>query len=261
MFEAQKIAKKVLIIDDDPGIIKMLEGGLNTIGYRVVSAVDPQDGLEKARQLKPDLIILDVIFPEMSGYDVIEILKKNSETKGIPIIMLTIKGSEEDIQKGLDLGAEDYVTKPVYMELFLKRVQNLSGYPLLETERAFEGRPKIFVIDDEAEMARLLKIELELEGYDVTLAFDGKSGLEGIKQLRPDLVLLDVMMPDMSGYEVLRVLKGDPLTNQIAVVLLTAKGLEKDILKGISLGAADYIPKPFHPGLLIKRIKTILVKP
>ncbi|MFA5089181.1 MAG: response regulator [Candidatus Omnitrophota bacterium] len=117
---------------------------------------------------------------------------------------------------------------------------------------------KIVFIDDEKDMVRLLQIELETEGYEVKSAFDGKSGLELIRGSIPDLVLLDVMMPDMSGYEVLKALRDDPLTRSLPVIMLTAKGLENEIQKGLDLGADEYIPKPFHPGLLIKRIQTLL---
>ncbi len=121
-------------------------------------------------------------------------------------------------------------------------------------------KKRIVIIDDEKDMVRLLQIELESEGYEVNPAFDAKSGLESIRQTRPDLVLLDVMLPDISGYEVLRSLKQDPLTKAIPVMMLTAKGLEREIQKGLDLGADEYISKPFNAALLIKRIATVLSK-
>ena len=116
----------------------------------------------------------------------------------------------------------------------------------------------IVVIDDEESMGRLLKIELASEGYNVTLAYDGKVGLQLVKDVKPDLVVLDVMMPEVSGFDVLRKIKQNPETKQIPVIILTAKGLEQDIQKGLDLGANDYITKPFHSALLIKRIKNCL---
>ncbi len=117
---------------------------------------------------------------------------------------------------------------------------------------------KIVVVDDEREMTQLLKIELESEGYNVSACHDGAAGLDLIRQNKPDLVMLDVMMPKMDGYEVLKILKKDPLTNNIPIIMLTAKGLEDEIQKGLDLDADDYISKPFHSGLLLKRIKSIL---
>jgi DNA-binding response OmpR family regulator len=119
---------------------------------------------------------------------------------------------------------------------------------------------KILIIDDELEMAQLLKIELETEGYSVMMAHDGVSGLELIKNEKPHLVLLDIMMPGLDGYEVLRQLRADALIKDVTVLLLTAKGLDEEIKKGLDLGADDYILKPFHAGLLIKKIERILKK-
>lgn len=117
---------------------------------------------------------------------------------------------------------------------------------------------KILVIDDERVMTQLLKVELEKEGYKVSVAYDGKSGLEKIKIDSPDLVILDVIMPTLDGYRVLKILKEDPATKNIPVIMLTVKGFDEEIQKGLDLGADEYMPKPFHPGLLIKRIKNII---
>ncbi len=117
---------------------------------------------------------------------------------------------------------------------------------------------KILVIEDEQEMAALLKIELETEGYEVVLAFDGRSGLGSARDMRPDLIVLDVMLPVLDGYQVLEVLKKDRDLKHVPVIMLTAKGLEEEIQKGLNLGVNDYVSKPFHAGLLIKRIHNFL---
>lgn len=247
--------QSILIIDDDPGIVKVLEQGLITRGCRVLTAFDFEQGLKKAREFKPDLIILDVILPDENGFTGMKILKDDPQTTSIPVMMLTVKISDEDIQRGLDLGVEDYLTKPVHLEMFLKRIRNFFSPSAGHREKE-PGR--IMIVEDEEEMAQLLKIEMECEGYEVRLAHNGKTGLEQIPEFMPDLVLLDAMIPDMSGYEVLKILKKDPQTSNTAVFMLTAKGLEGDIQKGIALGADDYISKPFHAGLLIKRIKNHL---
>jgi DNA-binding response OmpR family regulator len=117
---------------------------------------------------------------------------------------------------------------------------------------------KIAIIDDEEEMVQLLTVELESEGYQVVSATDGRAGLGMIKRERPDLIILDVMMPDVSGYEVIKALKQDGSLKNIPIIMLTAKSLDEDIQKGLDLGAQDYVTKPFHAGLLMKRIATVL---
>lgn len=118
----------------------------------------------------------------------------------------------------------------------------------------------IAIVDDERVSTQLLGTELKKEGYEVFTAANGKEGLELIKKINPHLVILDVVMPVMDGYQVLKILKEDDSTKEIPVVMLTAKALEEDIQKGFSLGAVDYITKPFYTKLLIKRMKQFFKK-
>ncbi len=117
---------------------------------------------------------------------------------------------------------------------------------------------KIAIIDDEEAMVQLLFLELESEGYDVLTAGNGVSGLKLIRDKQPDLVLLDIMMPGLNGYEVIKNVKEDPALRDIPIIMLTARSQDEDIQKGLDLGADDYVTKPFHAGLLVKRIGTLL---
>lgn len=119
---------------------------------------------------------------------------------------------------------------------------------------------KIVLAEDEPQIARLIEFKLKKEGYQVTWKENGEEALKAIKADKPDLILLDVMMPVMDGYEVLRRLKEDENLKSIPVVMLTARAQERDVVKGIDLGAEDYITKPFHPAELLARVKRILGK-
>ncbi len=120
---------------------------------------------------------------------------------------------------------------------------------------------KIVLAEDEPQIARLIEFKLKKEGYEVTWTENGEEALKAIKADKPDLILLDVMMPVMDGYEVLRRLKENESLRSIPVVMLTARAQEKDVVKGIDMGAEDYITKPFHPAELLARVKRILGKP
>lgn len=120
---------------------------------------------------------------------------------------------------------------------------------------------KIVLAEDEPQIARLIEFKLKKEGYSVTWKENGEEALKAIKADKPDLILLDIMMPVMDGYEVLRRLKEDENLKSIPVVMLTARAQEKDVVKGINMGAEDYITKPFHPAELLARVKRILGKP
>ena len=120
---------------------------------------------------------------------------------------------------------------------------------------------KIVLAEDEPQIARLIEFKLKKEGYDVTWRENGEEALKAIKADKPDLILLDIMMPVMDGYEVLRRLKEDENLGDIPVIMLTARAQEKDVVKGIDMGAEDYITKPFQPAELLARVKRILGKP
>ena len=119
---------------------------------------------------------------------------------------------------------------------------------------------KIVLAEDDAHIARLIIFKLEREGYELLWAQDGEEALETIKKNKPDLILLDIMMPVMDGYEVLKKLKEDENLKSIPVIMLTAKGQEQDVIKGFEYGVEDYIIKPFRPAELAARIKKALGK-
>lgn len=121
-------------------------------------------------------------------------------------------------------------------------------------------RYRIVLAEDEPQIARLTTFKLEKEGYEVIWEKDGGAALESVKVNHPDVVILDVMMPVMDGYQVLKKIKEDENLKNIPVIMLTAKGQERDILKGLDLGSEDYLVKPFHPAELAARIKKIVEK-
>jgi DNA-binding response OmpR family regulator len=116
---------KILVVDDEPNIVMVLEARLKANGYEVISAEDGQAGLEKAQKEKPDLIILDVMLPKLEGYKVCGFLKRDMRYSRIPIIMFTAKAQEEDIQMGKDMGADAYLVKPFKPEVLLAKIQEL----------------------------------------------------------------------------------------------------------------------------------------
>lgn len=117
---------------------------------------------------------------------------------------------------------------------------------------------KIVIADDEEHLGYMVKFKLEKEGFDVIWKMDGRQALKAVQEERPELVLLDVMMPGLTGFEVLEAIKADPELKDTPVIMLTARGQEADTVKGLDLGAADYIVKPFRPAELVARIKRYL---
>jgi two-component system alkaline phosphatase synthesis response regulator PhoP len=120
------------------------------------------------------------------------------------------------------------------------------------------AKKKILVVDDEEDILELVRYNLAREGYKILCASSGEDGLKAAKSEKPNLIVLDLMLPGIDGLDVTRRLKGDPATRKIPIVMLTAKGEESDIVTGLELGAEDYITKPFSPRVLVARIKAAL---
>jgi len=121
-----------------------------------------------------------------------------------------------------------------------------------------KNKKRIHVIEDEEDISKLIQYNLSLEGFEVICSYSGEEGLKSIEQFKGDLVLLDLMLPGIDGLQLCRKLKENPNTSNIPVVMVTASGEEEDIVKGLELGAEDYITKPFSPKVLIARVKTVL---
>ena len=117
--------RRILVVDDEPSIAKIVKKQLEVAGYEVLVAVDGQDGLDKARQERPDMMVLDVMLPKMNGFEVCATLKQDPQYRQIPILMLTAKAQRQDYQQGLQQGAEAYLTKPFKLEELLSKVQAL----------------------------------------------------------------------------------------------------------------------------------------
>ncbi len=118
--------------------------------------------------------------------------------------------------------------------------------------------PSILMIDDDPDICEIVKVNLEGAGYDVSLASDGAAGLVQAFELQPDLIILDVLMPELDGWEVLDRLTKDPRTAACPVIMLTCKGDDQDVLRGLSTGAVEYVTKPFYPENLVASVKILL---
>jgi CheY-like chemotaxis protein len=215
-------ARTVLVIDDDEDARDLMRRFLAREGFDVVTAADGEEGLRLARQVKPDVITLDVIMPRMNGWAVLEALRADAALAAIPVVMLSILDEQD---KGFALGAADYLTKPFNREQ-LRAV-------LSRHRRTGGGR--VLVVEDDAATRSLLHDMLAREGCTVDIAEDGIAALARITAEAPDLVLLDLMMPRMDGFEFVEALRAMPDRAAIPIVVLTAKDLteaERSRLRG-----------------------------
>jgi signal transduction histidine kinase/DNA-binding response OmpR family regulator/HAMP domain-containing protein len=216
----------ILIVDDESATRDALTAALATAGYRVVTAAGGKEGLRLARDEKPEAIILDVIMPDLDGWSVLSTLKQDAELCDIPVVLVTVLGDRE---MGLALGAAEHLTKPVDATE-LKRV--------LARVVGTDGATDVLVVDDDAGTREMLRRVLTREGWTVREAENGAVGLGEVMRSRPAVVLLDLMMPQMDGFEMLTVLRQNEATRDLPVVIVTSKDLtraERERLAGEAL--------------------------
>ncbi len=203
----------VLAIDDDPAVHEMLTKYLEKEGFEVVSALNGEEGLRLAKEVKPVVITLDIIMPGMDGWAVLGALKADPETTSTPVVLITI---EENRNLGFTLGASDYLVKPI------------SHVQLFDTLRKYKhGRVagRVLVVEDEKATRDLMVRFIRKEGWDVVEAGNGREALDRIAQRKPNLIFLDLMMPVMDGFEFIKELRAHREHYSIPVVVVTAKDL------------------------------------
>jgi signal transduction histidine kinase/CheY-like chemotaxis protein len=214
----------VVIVEDDRRSRELFELYLERTGVEVVLACDGQEGLEIVRRLHPAAVVLDLYLPKLDGWDVLALLKADPSTSAIPVIIVSMV---DERGKGFALGAADYLVKPVGREQVLTALNRAVALPGL--------RPTAVAIDDDAKALELVTAVLEPEGWTVLRAASGEDGVALTRSRRPSVVLVDLVMPGMDGFDVVAQLRGDPETAAIPIVILTAKALtweDKERLRG-----------------------------
>jgi signal transduction histidine kinase/DNA-binding response OmpR family regulator len=205
--------RTVLVIDDEPTVHDLIKRFLRREGVHVASASSGEEGLRLAKTLRPTLIILDVLMPGMDGWTVLSALKADAALIDIPVMMLTIV---DHANKGFTLGASEYLTKPIDWHRLAV---------LLRKYRCLHPPCQLLLVEDDADMRRTLRQTLEHQGWAVTEAPNGCVALDRITAHRPDLILLDLIMPEMDGFAFIEALRQEEHWRSIPVVVLTAMDL------------------------------------
>ena len=205
----------VLVIDDDPVAHELMRRFLDKQGLHMVGAASGEEGLRLARELRPAVIMLDVLMPEMDGWAVLTALKADPELAPIPVIMATIL---DDKNMGFALGVTDYLTKPIDRARLTQ---------LLQKYRCAHPPCPVLLVEDNAELRALMRRMLEQEGWVVAEAENGRVALDRVAENRPELIVLDLMMPEMDGFTFIEALRQHEAWRAIPIVVVTAKDLSR----------------------------------
>jgi CheY-like chemotaxis protein len=230
-------SRDILVIEDDPSAVRLLREYLEPLGYSLRCAADGEQGLAMAAEQRPLAVLLDVLVPRVDGWEVLRRLKGDPNLRDVPVVMVTIVDERE---VGLALGAVDYLVKPVQRDALLACLDRL-GLRASATGRA----PRILAVDDEPGALRLVEGYLAGTGYELLQASSGREAIDLVQDHDVDLVICDLIMPDIDGFGVVARLKADARTAPIPILICTAHDLssaEKARLHGQILGIVSKGP-------------------
>ncbi|HKS23846.1 MAG TPA: response regulator [Thermoanaerobaculia bacterium] len=226
----QQVTERVLVIEDDAHAFELISSALGSAGFLAVRARHGDEALKIARESRPIAVTLDLVLPGLDGWEVLKRLKNDPLTRDIPVVIISMI---ENRELGVALGADDYFVKPVDRERLLDRIRQLTR----------NSRPRLLLIDDDQAVHSLLDEQLARLGYTIESAFTGESGVQAAKESTPDVIILDLMMPGMSGFEVAGALKESPETANIPIVVLTSKEISADDRRELQSKVTSFVQK------------------
>jgi two-component system, chemotaxis family, response regulator PixG len=274
-----QLSPLIACIDDSIAVYKNLEKIIDEYGYRSFGVQNPLKIITSLIKNKPDLIFLDLVMPVTNGYEVCEQIRKTPSLANIPIIILTGNDGLIDRVRTKFVGANGFLGKPIHapsvIKMIEKYIENKQSHPTASDLKKSEqlsidaaqvvqqhqlevlnsiGK-RVLVVDDDRNIREVVSMCLhKLKGWDVLTAASGQEGLNGVQLNNPDVIILDVMMPEMDGLAFLRQLRSNHNTKSIPVILLTANRYLPDKALLTELGVVDVISKPFLPVNLVRQI-------
>jgi DNA-binding response OmpR family regulator len=266
---------KILIIEDEASLVDLLVAKLRKENYEVESCGDGESGYAKVKEWAPDLILLDIVMPKMDGYEVLE--KLNSDGNKTPVIIISNSGQPVEIEKTKRLGAVDHLIKtefnPVDVIAKIKNFFDHKDQPKVAASEEYlqpkEGdgvqklNIKVLLVEDDAFLREICSKKLVKEGFTVYEALDGEQALNSVGKVIPDIILLDIILPAIDGFQILHQIRENP-NKKVAtapVIMLSNLGQDDDIKKAMEMGANDYLVKAhFTTEEIVEKIKKTLGK-
>jgi DNA-binding response OmpR family regulator len=251
--------RKILIVEDEPFLTEMYKVKFEAIGYEVLTADNGERGLAAMRQHKPDIVLLDIIMPVMDGYTVLKAVRQDPDLKHQLIVIFSNLGQEEEVTKGLQLGADDYLVK-----------SNLTPSELLQKVEAVLARGRsdkaetvqpirVLLIEDTRDIIDVYSQRFKQEGFAFQVAENGAWGLKVAQTDAFDIIVLDLAMPSLNGLEALKTLRATPKLASVPVIVLSNTAEPHDIEVAKQAGATDaYVKARLTPTQLVNRIRELV---
>lgn len=259
--------RNILVIDDDATVRKLMKFHLKKRDYNVLEVEAADQALEVLNQNNIDLVLCDVGMEGTDGFAFCKKVREIEKYKVLPFIFVTAMSSLEDKEKALSVGGDDIITKPfdvnelgLKIQALLRRSDIYKQYGAKKQfEKAIsEDTPKIVLVDDDASLAKLFQYNLTKAGFECFTANNANDGLELVKKVLPDIIISDIMMPKVDGFQFRKNLLAEPEVKGIPFMFLTSKGGEEDILDGYDLGIADYVLKTAGPRVVVAKVSAMI---
>jgi len=247
--------KKIIYVDDVNYSLVSVKSRIGEY-FDIYPAQSVTKMLELLENFKPDLILLDINMPDIDGYEAIRILKADKNYADIPVIFLTGNSDRESIVKGLSLGAVDYVIKPFTASQLIESIENqLNPGKKKEVllDQGDANKPVILAVDDVSSMLRAIQYALH-DKYKVYMLSKSEDVIDFLRNKTPDLFLLDYLMPVFNGFDLIPIIRALPQHNDTPIIIITTEGTLDHVHEAMSLGASDFIVKPFKPKELVEKV-------
>lgn len=269
---------KIMVVEDDPMLVEIYEKKLTDAGFAVKIVTAGSAVKDEMTVWKPEFVLLDMILPDMDGFEILEAIKKDNATKDIPVYVFSNLSSKEDIDRATSLGAAGFLTKSNFTPSQLaEKLKQIVGEKTVSPPRLKEDVPagssasatpvekkesnghKVLVIEDEDIFIQMFGDKLKQEGFDVVSAKNGKWGLKEAEKGGFDCILIDMMMPAMNGYEAIRELRASEKTKSTPIIILSNSALDSEVSKALELGASEYYVKTqITPGEVADKVKELI---
>jgi len=270
---------RILIVDDEPVNVKLMGAILSTEQFDIISAFNGKTALELVNTQKVDLVLLDIMMPEIDGYEVTKEIKRNIQTKDIPVILVTALHGKEDKMRGLQAGADEFLTKPVNKVEIIARVKSMLrlrqyqeqinirkkseeplSIPSLNPSSNRNTTQCVLLVEDDVKDLKLIQQLVSNEPYCLRIVKSGEDAIALALKEKIDLILLDIILPGLDGYQVCQYLKKNNSTCDIQILMITCLSDLESKLKGVEEGVDDFLVKPIDNRELKSRINALLKK-
>jgi two-component system cell cycle response regulator len=249
-------AARILVVDDNPTNLKLVSDVLECEGYEILKALDAEEAERIVTQHRPELVLIDIALPGMDGLTLTRKLKADEKTKDLVIVALTAFAMKGDEQKARDAGCDGYITKPIDTRALPGLV---AGYLPRLKPNATKLSLKILVIEDTPSDLKLAQIVLSSAGHDVSCAKAAEEAFQAVKQTRPQIILLDLLLPGIDGLALARMLKADPKTRDIHIVAVTSFPENFSKTDMLAAGCDAYLVKPLNTRRLPGQLEEVII--